>query len=324
MADISNSKLGIASLGAALALLMSCAPPFGGPPGPFDQSGGPGLFGQRGGAGPGGRAHSATKGARLELGQATQNPGENRVEIHEEGTRRIIRSNAIPNHLVGAFPNRGNPNRIAAQNQQFSVPIAPKLAARTTSAQGWVFGVALNGVVFDPFTAESWRGDMRSGWNYEALGGAIPLGLDENYAHVQPGGTYHYHGHPRGLLEKRGARQGRAAHSPLIGYAADGFPIYAFTGAPGGKITTMRSSYRLKAGNRPGGRDPGGAHDGAFVQDWEYVAGLGNLDRCNGAHTISSEYPKGSYAYFISEDWPMIPRCFRGTPDQSFRKGPPR
>jgi hypothetical protein len=199
------------------------------------------------------------------------------------------------------------------------MPATGSVASRTTTAQGWDFGVSLEGVKFDPFAGEFWQGNPRSGWNYEALGAAVPLGLDANHAHVQPTGHYHYHGLPLGLLEL--IRYDVSSHSPLVGYAADGFPIYALTGIVDGRLTQMTSSYRLKSGQRPGGDEPTGSYDGAFVQDYEYVQGQGNLDECNGAYTQSAEYPNGTYAYFLTDTWPMVPRCFTGTPDQSFRHG---
>ena len=41
-------------------------------------------------------------------------------------------------------------------------------------------------LLLDPGTAEFWNGDRRSNWNYEALGGAVPLVINEHHAHVQP------------------------------------------------------------------------------------------------------------------------------------------
>ena len=64
-------------------------------------------------------------------------------------------------------------------------------------------------------------------WNYEAKSGAINLGLDANNAHVQPTGAYHYHGLPTGLMQLRG---GDGKKMLLVGYAADGFPIYTSFG----------------------------------------------------------------------------------------------
>ena len=157
-----------------------------------------------------------------------------------------------------------------------------------------------------------------SGWQYEALGGAVRLGLDENYGHVQPSGAYHYHGLPVGLLQDLGWSSN--AESPLIGYAADGFPIYAITAKVNGTVQKMESSYRLKSGNRPGGAQPSGDYDGTFVQDYVYVAGAGDLDACNGAYVTTDDYPNGTYAYFLTESYPVIPRCHVGDVDNSFNK----
>ena len=44
----------------------------------------------------------------------------------------------------------------------------------------------------------------RDPWLLEALGGAFAFGADENNAHVQPNGQYHYHGIPEGVLAKKG------------------------------------------------------------------------------------------------------------------------
>jgi hypothetical protein len=183
------------------------------------------------------------------------------------------------------------------------------------------FGVAINGVPFDPGAAEWWNNDPGSGWQYEALSGKINLGMDQNHAHVQPNGAYHYHGLPTGLINQLGDEK----RMILIGYAADGFPIYEQYGYRLADIRTdiikLRSSYRLKAGQRPGG--PGGKYDGTFVQDYEYVAGAGDLDQCNGRTGVTPEYLRGTYYYVITSEFPFIPRCYRGMPDESFRRRGP-
>ncbi|UUV05432.1 YHYH protein [Ruegeria sp. YS9] len=266
------------------------------------------------------RYHDETTAEPLRLVPATENPGENSASVKEKGGKIKVTGNGIPDHLVGLFPNRGNPHQIEQQKVRLKLPAQPAAEGAVTPLQmGWNFGVSLNGVVFDPLAAEFWHGDPRSGWSYDALGGAISLGLDANYAHVQPNGKYHYHGVPTGLVKRLGWSP--SEHSPLIGYAADGFPIYAVTGVVAGKVTEMSSSYRLKSGRRPGGNAPDGRHDGTFNEDYVFVQGHGKLDQCNGAFTVSAEYPSGTYAYFLTEDYPVVPRCFMGTPDQSFRFG---
>ena len=248
---------------------------------------------------------------------------ENEVAIRADGDTRIIRSNGIPEHGVGEFPNRGNPNAISPQSHAYRVPMTPVAANRPVPMQrGMSFGVALNGVPFDPGTAEYWENDRSSGWRYEALSGKINLGLDQNNAHVQPNGAYHYHGLPKGML----ASLSPDAHSPLIGYAAAGFPISALYGysdpkEPTKGIKQIRSSWRLKTGTRPDGS--GGRYDGTFINDWQYVDGAGDLNESNARFTVTPEYPKGTFAYLLSDGFPFVPRSFVGTLDSSFRKGPP-
>ena len=251
------------------------------------------------------------------------------VKIDVREGYRYITSNGLPDHAPGAFPNRGNPNTISPQHYEFRVTTTPKVFETPQESRGVLFGVALNGVVFDPGTAEYWKDDRSLGWRMEAIGGPRDLGLDRNNAHVQPQGAYHYHSIPVGLLEKLG---GFNAKQPvLLGWAADGFPIYsplAYTDAKDAKskLKVLKSSYRLKSGTRPAQPDaPGGKYDGAYTRDWEYVPGLGDLDECNGRVGVTPEFPDGTYYYVLTEQFPFVPRLFRGDADPSFRKpdGPP-
>ena len=284
--------------------------------------------------GPPMRRHTTVSKKPLRLIPARQHPSEKNVFKEElVGSERIIQGNGIPEHVVGRFPNRGNPHSIRRQSYRLRIPANPVPADEITSVNlrdrfgppNLPFGVAVNGVLFDPGTAEYWNGDRRANWNYEALGGAVPLGIDENHAHVQPTGAYHYHGLPTKLLNRLGVDPGE--HSPQIGWAADGFPIYALYGYADpnnseSKIVPLLSSYRLKQGSRPGGgRAPGGKYDGTFVQDYEFVLDSGQLDECNGRFCKTPEFPDGTYAYFLTKDWPVIPRAFRGTPI-NLRAGP--
>ncbi|MES0879247.1 YHYH protein [Roseibium sp. SCP14] len=238
------------------------------------------------------------------------------ADITVNGNTRRIRANGYPIKPPGQFPNRNNPSAISKKNYNLKVPLNPRKNSQATRARGGVFGIAINGVVMDPGTAEFWQNDRRSGWNYEAMGGACKLGLDRYNAHVQPDGTYHYHGIPTGVVASSGGKSVPA----MIGYAADGFPIYGQYGYsdPGGKsaMKKLKSSYRVKNGNRPSG--PGGRYDGKFTQDWTYVAGAGDLDQCNGRFAVTPEYPNGTYHYVLTDTFPFIPRCWMGSPDRSF------
>ena len=251
---------------------------------------------------------------------------ENVVSITTEGDFRVIQSNGWPDHAPGVFPRRGNPNTAAPQNYTFRIPLKPVAATEPQRRGGWFFAVAVNGVPFEAGTAETWNNDPRSGWRYEANTGFLNLGLDEHSAHVQPTGAYHYHATPTGLVQRLGSDDGKML---LIAWAADGFPIYTANGCTDASdaksaVRKMKSSYRLKTGERPteaGG--PGGSYDGRFTQDWEYAKDSGDLDECNGRTGATPEFPGGIYHYHITAEFPFLPRMWRGTPDESFSKGGP-
>lgn len=258
------------------------------------------------------------------------------------GGNRVIVANNIPNHKVGLFGSGSgslNPNAISAQNSTYTITASPTLASSLTSllktsgtgaGPQYSFGVLLNGVELDPVAAEPFphKGMMAANvnweWNWEATN--ISIGLDCNNAHVQPTGKYHYHGAPTLYLEGLNVQTNAMT---LIGYAADGFPIYykyAYTTATDSKsgVVEMKSSYRLKSGSRPGDGStaPCGEYTGIYSNDYEYVAGLGTLDEANGRTGVTPEYPNGTYYYVITSAFPQIPRYFKGTPSSSFKIGP--
>ena len=285
--------------------------------------------------GPGGRPpvrkHTVTESGDLKLNPAVEKLSQKSVSKFKELKKEIkVEANGIPKHKVGRFPSRHNPNSVEEQAHNFSIPTNQKPASQPISLHNesgrgppnTPFGIALNGVLFDPGTAEFFMGDRRADWNYEALGGSVLLGLDANHGHVQPNGSYHYHGLPTGLLKKLGVNA--KEHSPLVGYAMDGYPVYALYGYknpkdPKSGIQKMSSSFRLKKGERP--NPPGGKYDGAFSKDYQYIKGSGDLDMCNGRFTVTDEFPEGTYAYFLTEGWPVIPRYFKAEP-LKLRGGP--
>jgi hypothetical protein len=181
-------------------------------------------------------------------------------------------------------------------------------------------------VLFDP-SGPFWKADVGSGWQFEVLhpANAVALGIDVNHAHTQGRGMYHYHGLPTGLLwDLTVAAPDRPMH--LLGYAADGFPIYGpeCPSDPAdlkSRTRRLQSSYCVRAGTRQDG--PMGRHDGTFVEDFEYDPKRGDLDECNGRTGVTPEFPNGTYYYVLTDEFPFVPRMYRGTPDPSFRHGPP-
>lgn len=232
-----------------------------------------------------------------------------KIKIYEKDGKRIIESNGIPNHETGQFPNRQNPNSISAQKHVYTIPLNPEKNMLSTPLRRQPFGIAINGVPLDPGTAECYgqvRGQRPQGecaWSEEAIvGGLAQLGLDEHNAHVQPNGSYHYHGYPKGLINQIQVKGGLIP----VGYAADGFKIVA------SKTEAYKPSYVLKSGVRPNG--PRGTYTGKYTQDFEFSLGSGDLDDCNGTMI------NGEYMYVVTKKFPYIPRCFKGTPDESFNR----
>jgi hypothetical protein len=269
----------------------------------------------------------------------TINGFKNEVSITEKDGYRYILSNGIPNHEVGQFPNSEDPIAIAAVDLEYRMPLQPSDLPAPLITTGYELGVAINGVPYDPNGPFYIHNNERlaimnpfqgiaSGWQYEGLAENVKLCHDDNNAHVQPPGLYHYHGVPTGLINKLTATQ-KTSTMLLLGYAADGYPIYnnmSYSNADNTSSTVkkLQSSYRLKTGARPANPSdkptgPSGNYDGTFVQDYEYIRGLGDLDECNGRYGKTPEYPNGTYYYVITDNWPFIPRYFRGAPDVSFK-----
>ena len=140
-------------------------------------------------------------------------------------THLVVRSKNLPNHPVAVFPDRsrfldGNPNVIRERRDTWHLPLNPQPNANRPTAMTLEnkrglpmgpIGIAMNGVVFyNPFDhiAEAdavWR-------------------LDRCCGHPSPNSQYHYHKYPV-CVNTPWADDG-AGHSPLIGFAFDGFPVY--------------------------------------------------------------------------------------------------
>lgn len=229
-----------------------------------------------------------------------------KTKVTLKDNKRILVTNALPNHKTGEFPRKGNPNTISAQNRTYELPLEPKWVGKPQ----WVreIGVALNGVKFEPGTAEVVVCNTGENYRVEAFQNIINLGLDFNNAHVQPNGAYHYHGTPTSVISNHESKED-IIH---IGFANDGYPIYY------SKKGVYKSSYKAKDGDREGegcvytnpkktiNIDVVDDHDGTFTSDFEFVKNSGDLDECNGIEI------DGEYMYFVTDEFPYISRCLMG------------
>ena len=107
-------------------------------------------------------------------------------------------------------------------------------------------------------------------------------------------------------------------HSPILGWAYDGNPIYGPYGYidptdQNSGLRRLRSSYQLKSSlvyevdsnpnpTRGDGPPLSQYPAGTFVDDYEYAFQLGDLDPYNGRFCKTPEYPDGTYAYFVTID----------------------
>ncbi|PRX56399.1 YHYH protein [Flagellimonas meridianipacifica] len=246
------------------------------------------------------------------------------VSLYSEsisGTTRKITINGVANHLVGEFPNSGNPSTIAETKENYTMTMEPELAASVTNGQGYTMAIYFSGVVGEPYTAEYFVGSdgtINRDWNITTLQSERSLGLDCNNAHAQPTGRYHYHGTPSNYVSLEGID---GSEMVKIGYAADGFPIYyKYAYADDGvTLVDLSSGYQLKTIERGGDGigAPNGCPDGLYFQDYEYVDGISSLDECNGMFGKTPE-SDNEYFYVVTDNFPSSPLCFSGTPDSSF------
>jgi YHYH protein len=148
-----------------------------------------------------------------------KHPFNDNVKITFTDEHMIVESDGIPNHETGKFPNADNPNRILKQSYRFFIPLKPKLADKPTKTPMGPIGVAINGI---PFYNQ---------FNKEGQDAVKAEVFDSCCGHPDPKGAYHYHKYP--VCVKSPFKNEADKHSPLIGYAFDGFAIYGPNGENG-------------------------------------------------------------------------------------------
>ena len=256
----------------------------------------------------------------------------NNVFIHTKG---------IPSYPTGPFLD-GNPSQAEDQDAIFKFPLNPTQNSGTPTATTMGnIGVFINGVaLFDYRDGVAWNPATNSlcggpgnppcpggpgatkDWNRDAILAEMS-GFDCSKGHPAMG-NYHHHQNPSAfdldlnvvsticnLYDADGLYAiDSTQHSPLIGFAYDGFPIYgsygyANTDGTGG-IVRIKSSYQLKT-TRGTGNVPSETSWplGTFREDYEYVNHSSQsdyLDEHNGRFCVTPEYPNGIYCYFTTVD----------------------
>ncbi|MBS0267006.1 MAG: YHYH protein [Planctomycetes bacterium] len=206
--------------------------------------------------------------------QDSNKDGIDNLRLSHDSKFLIIRSQGYPNHPTAVFPNSGNPNSIRVQDFTFRLPLEPRLSDRITRAPMGPIGMALNGVVFfNPFEA--------GGMN--AVAGYSEVWLDSCCGHPQQTGVYHYHKYPSCV--KSPFPDDGQQHSPIIGFAWDGFPVYG--------------PYESK---------------GVMAKD---LTGERALDVCNG----HEDAQRGFHYHVTPGQFPYIIGGYRGVVEPSNNRG---
>ena len=263
-----------------------------------------------------------------------------------------VTTNGIPAYPTGPFLD-GNPSLATDQNAIFKIPLNPtQNTGALTATTGGNIGVFINGVaLFDYRDGVAWNTTTNSlcgglpgmspcpggpgasqSWNRDAVPAEKP-GFDCSKGHPAMG-NYHHHQNPSAykldltvistvcnLYDSDGLYAiDPAIHSPLIGFAYDGFPIYGAYGyknADGtGGITRIKSGFQYRnitartvwadGTDVPDGPSVSTTYPlGYFREDYEFVSHAGQedyLDEHNGRFCVTPEYPNGIYCYFATVD----------------------
>ena len=102
------------------------------------------------------------------------------------------------------------------------------------------------------------------------------------------------------LIFSQNKEQNSITHSPILGWAYDGNPIYGpygYDNPKGGNIKQLKSGYTLKEfSTRP---NLNLYPLGFFVEDYVFT-NSGDLDEHNGRFCVTPDFPNGTYAYFAT------------------------
>jgi hypothetical protein len=222
-----------------------------------------------------------------------------------------VQCSSVPGYSIGPWP--GNPGSPIDGNWSFRITRnpQPRTGTRTATGLGQI-GVWTNGVcIFSASDARSYNN--RNVWHQNAIVVEGP-GFDSCGGH--PAQTqYHNHQNAACMYDPVPTE-----HSPIVGFGFDGFPVYgpfgyANTDGTGG-IKRIKSSYRLRSitqrttlpdGTALTSTNYGPAVSstyplGYYIEDHEYVSGLGDLNDSNARFCVTPEFPQGTWAYFVTTD----------------------
>jgi plastocyanin len=194
--------------------------------------------------------------------------------VYSDSRFVYVESAGLSLHSFGRLEANQYDAPLGPRKLTFRIPRNPKPAAVPVNAPLGIIGVFVTGVpIYNPIGTASYQD--QNIWHQDAVAASKLTAAPGEWPQV-------------------------------IGYALDGYPILRPSG--------LRSSYRLRQITKrtqlpdgtvltPGqeGPDVGPEYPlGSFAEDYEYVAGSGDLDEFNGHAT------DGGYAYFATGTWPYL------------------
>ena len=233
--------------------------------------------------------------------------------VRKIGDQIEIRSAGLSLYYFGPLQNPATPVE-RLQRHRFRLPANPTLNdGEPAPVRPDVVGLFVNGVpIYQQVGPFSYQG--QNIWHFDLHA----LNDDGRLVSTGRPRAELTHAAAPGLLDP--LIRGQGGHSPIIGFALDGYPIYGPWGydqADGsGGVRRLRSGYRLRPlvdrdqlpdGTKlpPGQNGPAVSEEfplGSFIEDYVYAPDAGDLDRFNGRWTVTPEYPTGTYAYFLTTD----------------------
>ena len=275
--------------------------------------------------------------------------------VQYSGSWVYVSTTGVPSYITGPFLD-GNQSVTTNQNAIFKIPLSPSQnTGAATATSGGNIGIFINGVaMFDYRDGVAWNSTTNAlcgglpgmspcpggpattqAWNRDAVV-AERIGFDCAKGHPAQG-NYHHHQNPSAykldlsiistvcdIYDADGLYViDSTVHSPLIGYAYDGFPVYGAYGyknADGtGGIVRIKSGYQYRnittRTTSPAGATVSSGPNvsttyplGYFKEDYEFITHTGQadyLDIHNGRFCVTPEYPNGIYCYFatVDADW---------------------
>jgi hypothetical protein len=250
----------------------------------------------------------------------------------------------IPSYVVGPYLD-GNPSQATNQNAIFKFPLTPvQNTATAVSTRVVILVYLLMGlpclIIAMVFLGKTQLAHYAGGplggsgdgvWNRDAIP-AEKAGFDCSKGHPAMG-NYHHHQNPSAfdldltvisticnLYDADGLYAvDSTVHSPLIGFAYDGFPVYgayAYKNTNGtGGIVRMKSSFSLRnitvrntlytGASVTAGPNVSTTYPlGTFKEDYQFITPTASdyLDIHNGRFCVTPEYPAGIYCYFATVD----------------------